>query len=224
MSFAAIGLAMSAASAVVGIMQASAQAKAIKAQGEAEAQLARLQALREKQSLESQSIVMRAQATLETKQAELTGLEGQFARLQRRDEANGALQSALERVAAINAGSAAGMVDLGHTPTDRALLVGYEDFATATEAGDIQFAAKKIQEQTQLTGADLMGFQADTMDADGNYLVNTALPYQQAVIRSNASNQAKIVRQSGVAKAFGTIAGGAFKTQQLGGWDALKLS
>ena len=208
---------MSAVSAVMQISQAAAQAKAIKAQGEAEAQLARLQALREKQSLESQSIVMRAQATLETEQSKLTGLEGQFARLQRRDEANEAMKGALERLAAINAGSASGMVNLGVTPSMEALKVGYTDFATATEAGEIQFAAREIQRQTQLTGADLMGFQADTMDADANYLVDTALPYQMSAIRLGARRQASITKMAGFTSAAGTLASGAFQYSKLTG-------
>jgi len=217
MSFAAVGLALSAVSAVMQISQAAEQAKAIKAQGEAEAQLARLQALREKQSLESQSIVMRAQATLETEQSKLTGLEGQFARLQRRDEANEAMKGALERLAAINAGSAAGMVNLGVTPSIEALKVGYTDFVTATEAGDIQLAAKEIQRQTQLTGADLMGFQADTMDADANYIVDKALPYQMSAIRLGARRQASITKKSGFTSAAGTLASGAFTYAKLTG-------
>ena len=217
MSFAAVGLALSAVSAVMQISQAAEQAKAIKAQGEAEAQLARLQALREKQSLESQSIVMRAQATLETEQSKLTGLEGQFARLQRRDDANEAMKGALERLAAINAGSAAGMVNLGVTPSMEALKGGYTDFATATEAGDIQFAAKEIQRQTQLPGADLMGFQADTMDADANYIVDKALPYQMSAIRLGARRQASITKKSGFTSAAGPLASGAFTYAKLTG-------
>ena len=125
------------------------------------------------------------------------------------------------REAAINSGAASGMVDLGHVPTLQALKRGYEDFATATEAGDIQFSAKRIQAESQLAGADILGYQADIMDEDGNYIVDVASPYHQQVIRTNASNQARIVRRSGVAKAFGTMAGGAFQVSQLGGWNAL---
>jgi hypothetical protein len=218
---AAVALAMTAASSVVSIMQASAEAKAIKAQGEAQAQLVNLQYQREAQQLESQALVTRAEAKLQAAQSGLTNLEGVFARVQRQDEANTALRDALMREAAINSGAASGMVDLGHVPTLQALKRGYEDFATATEAGDIQFAAKRIQAESQLAGADILGYQADIMDEDGNYIVDVASPYHQQVIRTNASNQARIVRRSGVAKAFGTMAGGAFQVSQLGGWNAL---
>ncbi len=217
MTMAAVGLAMSAVSAVASIAQASAEAKAVKANAAAQAQLAGLQAQREAQQLESQALVTRMQATLQTSQAGLTGLEGEFARLQRRDEANSAMKTALERVAAVNASSGSGMVDLGNVPTLEALGTGFEDFQTATEAGDIQRAAKEIQRQTQISGADILGFQADVMDADANYIVEQLNPYQQNVIRQNAANQASVIKSRGFTSAVSSMASGAFKFAQVGG-------
>ena len=187
---AAAGVGLSAFSGLMQMQMASAQASMMQQQGFMQAQLASLQAQREINELNAESKSLELQARLFDVESQFAELSGRGEEIAAKQRTNSAMRDTLQEIAAINASSAAGMVDLGAAPTIAALDIGLGDIFSA---------------------------QATEGLADQANFVKTVAPFQQQAALSGAFAQAGITRRSGQIGALSTIGGGLFQLGRVGG-------
>ena len=204
-----IGMALSAVSTIGQIQAANKQAEMQQQMALQQSRLAGLRAENEVRALEAQGKQLELTARLSDAQAALLDLEGRAEAAKAKEVANEALQKTLQNIAAINASSAAGMVDLGNTPTTEALRVGLEDYYAGLSNTQIAALTGELRGDTMRLDSAFRRSEAGMRYAEADY-VREVSPYEQSVIAWGGAAQAGITRASGTASALSGLGSTAF--------------
>ena len=213
---AAAGVGLSAFSGLMQMQMASAQASMMQQQGFMQAQLASLQAQREINELNAESKSLELQARLFDVESQFAELSGRGEEIAAKQRTNSAMRDTLQEISAINASSAAGMVDLGAAPTIAALDIGLGDIFSAQATEELARTRTAIAKSQATTQADFLRMQSAGLADQANF-VKTVAPFQQQAALSGAFAQAGITRRSGQIGALSTIGGGLFQLGRVGG-------
>ena len=185
---------MTAAQTAMQMNQAKAQAEGVRRRATIEAQLQQRQAQAEINRLEFEEKITTLELGLKELQVPLKELETRSQVAAAELETAGAMKTLLATLAATNAHSASGMVDLGLGPTIEALDVGLGDIYAGRDAVTFRQISGNIEAERLRSEITFGGAKIEQLRTDQQFIEST-LPLTTNAIIQGGRQEASRIRQ-----------------------------